>query len=238
MSHIPAYKEVYSKLKEELKEGIYPAGSLLPTESELEKIFHVSRTTIRKAISILSLEGYVKTKQGYGTEVLNIFTVQKLNQITSITETLRQKGYTVKTKSMYIEKITAPESIMSIMEMHTPAPVYKVQRVQTADGVPIALMTNYVKCSYTPGLEKYIDGFTSFYSFLEKKYKIIFSNAVQYLSAVSANFTESQILEKPVGSPLLCSRRICYSGQDPFLYGITKLASDKYEYCVSLQNRP
>ena len=180
----------------------------------------------------------VKTKQGYGTEVLNIFTVQKLNQITSITETLRQKGYTVKTKSMYIEKITAPESIMSIMEMHTPAPVYKVQRVQTADGVPIALMTNYVKCSYTPGLEHYIDGFTSFYSFLEKKYKIIFSNAVQYLSAVSANFTESQILEKPVGSPLLCSRRICYSGQDPFLYGITKLASDKYEYCVSLQNRP
>ncbi len=99
-------------------------------------------------------------------------------------------------------------------------------------------MTNYVKCSYTPGLEHYIDGFTSFYSFLEKKYKIIFSNAVQYLSAVSANFTESQILEKPVGSPLLCSRRICYSGQDPFLYGITKLASDKYEYCVSLQNRP
>ena len=170
MSHIPAYKEVYSKLKEELKEGIYPAGSLLPTESELEKIFHVSRTTIRKAISILSLEGYVKTKQGYGTEVLNIFTVQKLNQITSITETLRQKGYTVKTKSMYIEKITAPESIMSIMEMHTPAPIYKVQRVQTADGVPIALMTNYVKCSYTPGLEHYIDGFTSFYSFLEKKY--------------------------------------------------------------------
>lgn len=84
----------------------------------------------------------------------------------------------------------------------------------------IALMTNYVKCSYTPGLEHYIDGFTSFYSFLEKKYKIIFSNAVQYLSAVSANFTESQILEKPVGSPLLCSRRICYSGQDPFLYAI------------------
>lgn len=39
MSHIPAYKEVYSKLKEELKEGIYPAGSLLPTESELEKFF-------------------------------------------------------------------------------------------------------------------------------------------------------------------------------------------------------
>ena len=133
MSHIPAYKEVYSKLKEELKEGIYPAGSLLPTESELEKIFHVSRTTIRKAISILSLEGYVKTKQGYGTEVLNIFTVQKLNQITSITETLRQKGYTVKTKSMYIEKITAPESIMSIMEMHTPyALIYFLTTSHTA----------------------------------------------------------------------------------------------------------
>ena len=45
MSHIPAYKEVYSKLKEELKEGIYPAGSLLPTESELEKIRREAENT-------------------------------------------------------------------------------------------------------------------------------------------------------------------------------------------------
>ena len=50
MSHIPAYKEVYSKLKEELKEGIYPAGSLLPTESELEKIFHVALRSAKLSV--------------------------------------------------------------------------------------------------------------------------------------------------------------------------------------------
>ena len=53
-----------------LKDNTYPIGSLLPAEPELEKIYGVSRTTVRRAIAQLAEEGYVKVKQGHGTIVL------------------------------------------------------------------------------------------------------------------------------------------------------------------------
>jgi len=105
MGNIPVYKKVYLTLKKDIREGRYPTGSLLPTEYELELEFDVSRTTIRKAIGLLSSEGYVKKKQGYGTEVLDYSTTQKLNYLTSTSETLKAKGVKVTTRGMVISRL-------------------------------------------------------------------------------------------------------------------------------------
>ena len=50
----PAYKQVYDALLEKIEKKEYPTGSLLPAEPELEKMFQVSRTTVRKAVELLS----------------------------------------------------------------------------------------------------------------------------------------------------------------------------------------
>ena len=42
-----------------------------PTEPELEAMFQVSRTTVRKAIGILQSQGLISVRQGYGTIVLS-----------------------------------------------------------------------------------------------------------------------------------------------------------------------
>ena len=65
-----AYQRVYEALKSQIETAKYPTGTLLPPEPELEKLFSVSRTTIRKAVSMLAEEGYVYVKQGKGTSVL------------------------------------------------------------------------------------------------------------------------------------------------------------------------
>ena len=44
------YLEVADKIKEDIFSGKYPVGSMLPTESELEELFQVSKITVRKAI--------------------------------------------------------------------------------------------------------------------------------------------------------------------------------------------
>ena len=48
---------------EDLRNDVYPVNSLLPPEPKLEEIYHVSRTTVRRAIAQLADEGYVKVKQ-------------------------------------------------------------------------------------------------------------------------------------------------------------------------------
>ena len=237
MTDIPAYRYVYTEIKQKIKNGSYKVGSLLPTEPELEKLFGVSRTTVRKAISLLSSEGYLNVRQGKGTKVLDISTTQNLNTITSVTESLQQKGYTVTTHGMCIERIQAPVFISEIMEIPSDTDVYHVQRVQLADGIPISIMENYLKASLVPGLEQYVNSFIGLYSFLEKKYNIILKDATETISAFAASFTDSQILGIPLGTPLLQTKRISSTELEILEYAIIKIVAEKYEYCVHLKGR-
>ena len=42
------YLEVADKIKEDIFSGKYPVGSMLPTESELEELFQVSKITVER----------------------------------------------------------------------------------------------------------------------------------------------------------------------------------------------
>ena len=94
MAKLLAYTRVHNEIKESIAKGIYPAGSLLPPEPELEKLFGVSRTTVRRAVEMLERSGYVEVKQGRGTRVLVYNINQNISMITSISQTLLRKGYT------------------------------------------------------------------------------------------------------------------------------------------------
>ena len=150
MAKISAYRQLYAELKSDIKNGKYPPGIFLPTESELEQIFGVSRTTVRRAISMLTAEGYLSVKQGRGTEVQEVSTAQRLNTISSFTETIKRRGYTVTTQGLSVEQIPAPKYICDIFSLKTSEPVHHIQRVQCADGQPICIIENYLLVSMSP----------------------------------------------------------------------------------------
>lgn len=237
MSAVPAYKTVYNTIKKEIKERVFPVGSLLPTECELEERFAVSRTTVRRAIGILVSEGYIKVTQGRGTEVLDPSTVQNLNHISSITESLILKGYRVKSREADIRKVRAESDVAHALGIEKGETVYQIQRLQCADDKPIAIMTNYLKVGLTPELEKYVGTFTGLYAFLERQYGIVMKKATEYLSAVTASFLEAKLLNIDVGAPLLCSRRISENENGIFEYSINKIVAENYEYCIHLSGR-
>jgi len=61
--------EVLLQLKENILKGKWEAGSLIPSEPELTKLFDVSRNTVRSAIQELVAHGVLIKKQGVGTFV-------------------------------------------------------------------------------------------------------------------------------------------------------------------------
>ena len=237
MARIPAYKTVYFSIKRKIQENAYPPGMLLPSEPELEKQFSVSRTTIRKAISLLVAEGYLDVKQGRGTLVLDTSTTQRLNSITSTTETLIRRGYTVTSRGTCIEKVPAGESVAASLGLETGTPVYLVQRVQCADGAPVALIKNYLRTELLPDLEARAGTFTALYQMLEREYNVILHDATETITAVAADFTESQILQVPAGTPLLLVRRVSNTEHGPLEYAVIKIIAAKYEYSVYLEGR-
>jgi GntR family transcriptional regulator len=234
----PAYRTIYNTLIQEIRDGKYKTGQLLPTENMIKKRFGFSRTTVRRALELLSRDGYVEAQQGRGTVVLDFTTVQRLNELTSISETLKSRGFTVYTKSMHIDSVKAIPKVADALMVKEGETVVRIQRVQCAQDQPIAIMTNYLIEELVPGIERHNGKFTSLYAFLESEYGIVLSSAVEHLSAGIADFSEAQILGVPIGSPLLISKRITYNCSKPVEYAHMKILGDKYEYAVYMEGRP
>lgn len=65
----PLYIQVAYELKHEIDIGSYPAGTKLPSESQLVEQLKVSRVTVRKALKELNELGYTFSEKGKGTFV-------------------------------------------------------------------------------------------------------------------------------------------------------------------------
>ena len=231
------YIDVYKHLKDEIVYGEYRPGELLPPEPELEKTYNCSRTTIRKAISMLEDEGYLEVRQGRGTTVLDTKNVQKLNKITSITETLQSHGHFVTVPAMNIELIPAPERVAKQLGLNDGESVYKVERVICIENSPISIMTNYLNAKIVPGLDKYNGQFSGLYKFLEDMYGLKLKEGRERITARSCGFTQSQILHVPIGTPLLFIRRTASCEKGLFEYCEISIIAERYEYEIYLSGR-
>jgi len=63
------YYLLMEELKKEIVSGRRKPGDRLPSENELSASCHVSRHTVRKALSILEQEGFIEAEHGRGTFV-------------------------------------------------------------------------------------------------------------------------------------------------------------------------
>ena len=66
----PLYQMVVKALRAEILRGLYPVGTILPSESTLVARFGVSRHTVREALRYLRDLGLVESRQGLGSIVL------------------------------------------------------------------------------------------------------------------------------------------------------------------------
>ncbi|TDD27366.1 GntR family transcriptional regulator [Actinomadura sp. KC06] len=66
----PVVKQVADDLRARIRDGEFRPGQVLPAEYHLTEWFHVSRATVREALTILRGEGLIQTIPRVGTRVL------------------------------------------------------------------------------------------------------------------------------------------------------------------------
>lgn len=230
MAKIPVYEKVFQQIKKEIVDGDLSVGELLPPERILEKRFGVSRTTIRRAMELLSREKLVEIKQGRGTRVIDHKTKQTLNRVTSISETLMKKGYDVESKNIGIDLVEASSNQAKELGVDQGEKIIRIYRVQLADGKPIAIMKNYLLPYMVPGISDYSDKFISLYRLLERRYGINIDSAKNRISATAASSSEAKMLEQKEGAPLLRIARTCYCDSKPVCLDRIHILGDIYEF--------
>ena len=57
----PVYMRIRRRIEERIERGIYPTGSMIPSENELAEEFGTTRLTIRSAVDELVLQALRRT---------------------------------------------------------------------------------------------------------------------------------------------------------------------------------
>lgn len=66
---IPLYQRLQNALIRKIESGQWQSGQKLPSEAQLQRHYQMSRVTVRRALSELTAQGYIASKQGQGSFV-------------------------------------------------------------------------------------------------------------------------------------------------------------------------
>ena len=163
------YDIIYHDLKKKIESDEYSYQELLPSENSLIQIYHCSRNTVRRALSMLVMDGYVQTMQGKG--VRNIYqpvdqTAFTIGEIETFRESAQRNGRTAQTAVVLFVELNADEKLSRRSGFPLGEPLYYIQRVHYLDGNPLILNHNYFLKRAVPGLTPEIAS-RSIYDYLE-----------------------------------------------------------------------
>lgn len=160
------YIEIAETIKQSIQNNVYPVGTMLPTENELEEKFSVSKITIRKAVEVLALQGYVEKKSGKGTTVISNRLFNNLSKGQSFSSVLATKGLQVKKEIVSIEqkKLKKADSLYPYFKQGTTL----VQRIYLLDGAPYIFFEHYLPASVFKSMKAQIND-KSLYSILAEE---------------------------------------------------------------------
>lgn len=206
---IPLYIQVKRLILKEIKNS-FKANEIIPTETQLEKKYGVSRITIRKAIEELEKDGIVQKKQGIGTFVRESKISYQANFIDSLTQYLAKEDIKLTTSSIFFEIIEQDHFVKKLLNCKE---LLCIKRVRLLQGVPFALMTNYFDINKVPNIDKKFQ-IESLYEFLKIEYNIELKSANETIEAVAASKNEAMKLDVNEGFPLLSLKRLAFDKHD------------------------
>jgi len=229
---IPLYIQLKNKLEKEIKKN-YKPSELIPSELSIEKRFQVSRITVRKAIELLQRENILERKQGVGTFVKEQKILYDANSIGSLTQRLSRQNHNLTTKSIKYKIIKGEHYVKTLLECNT---LLCIKRFRQLNGVPFALMLNYIDYKKVPKLEKKFK-IESLYSFLKDEYEIEFYNAQETVEAKNASNKEASMLDIKPRDALLSLHRLSFDkNNNPVEYSDIVIKANMYKHKIILSN--
>ncbi len=233
-SPIPAYFQLKNKIIEKINSGEYAENSLIPSERELSDSLGISRMTVRQALTQLVQEGTLYREKGKGTFVAKSKLAQR--NITSFSQTVKNKGMLPMTKVLRLEKIKAPDNILKILELDDNDWVYNIKRLRFANDKPVAIEENFIPEKYCPNLDN-CNLTESLYTILTEEYSYKIDYLENVIEAGKASVEDKELLKIASGTPVLKISSVVHTDSNlKLLYEDSKYRSDEYKYNVFVYN--
>jgi GntR family transcriptional regulator len=228
----------YSQLREillDLVETELDADQSIPSERELSSRFGLSRMTVRQAVDHLVSEGRLYRVQGKGTFVARPKIEMPL-RLTSFTEDMRARGLEPGSRDLDRRTDGASAHLARMLNIAPGERVHVIERLRTADGIPMAVERSHVPEAVAPGLADESLAGRSLYDVLASTYGVLLDRGEQTIEAGIADPTDAALLHLPAGAAaVLLLQRRSFAGDRPAEFVVSTYRADRYQLHVALE---
>jgi len=117
---IPKYLQIHQYLRNMIDRGEIKRGDKLPIETELSRLFTVTRMTVRKAMDLLVADKMVIRQPGKGT----FLTAEKpkdliynLKNITSFVDDMKSSGFNPTYQTIDVKVVQAGDEVSKLLKL-------------------------------------------------------------------------------------------------------------------------
>jgi GntR family transcriptional regulator len=236
---VPKYHQLYEILRQQIEEGHWQPHESIPSERELEKLYDVSRTTIRQALNLLVVKNLLYRTHGKGTFVARPKLKYSLELLSSFSDELRMRGLEPGQELLALERVEPTARMREQLALPpTAQDVLKIERLRLANNEPIGIHIAFLPLSPEQEITAAeLDEWGSLYNLLENKFNLIVAEADQTIEATIADEREGALLQVPVGSPLLQVERTTWSHMHTPMELVTMLyRADHYKFEIHMSH--
>ena len=213
-------------------------GALLPSERVLAERFGVARMTVRSAINVLESRGLVRRVPGRGTFVQHPRLTHS-EIFRSFSEDMRMRGMVPGAKSFRLRTRPASREIAAKLGIEPGEPTHYIERVRTADGIPIALERTNLSAKRFPRIDERMGRDDSLYEVLAKVYRVRLESAEQTISIARLSASEARQLEVDDDTPAFLVERVAVDNMGRVVeFGRSLYRGDRYVIQMHVSRPP
>lgn len=203
----PLYQQVKEDIKTAIEQGRYKAKEKIPSEPELSAEYSVSRITLRRAVEELCNEGYLIKRQGQGTFVSTPRIHRKMaggNRLESFTQTCQNYGMKAGARLLSRQIVPTRQEERDFFGLGADDLLVYVERLRTADGLPIFLENQFFPYKEFKGLMEENLNDVSLFEVIERiSGRKPVDSTRRTLEIARASVEQAQKMSVPLGEPLM-----------------------------------
>lgn len=217
-------EQVATKVRTLIDEQHFEDGRL-PSEPTLAQLLGASRATVRQALATLALDGIIVRKHGVGTfvnpHVLSIQT--RLDEVWDFAEMIRMSGYTPGTQHLEMSLGPASPDVTQKLNLAPDSEILTTANVFLADDIPVIYCIDVIPAQLVNQAYRDEELHGPVYTFLERRCSQRVDHNITEVLPVVADRRLSELLDCPLGSPLLYFDEIGFN-----VRGIPIIYSEEY----------
>jgi GntR family transcriptional regulator len=232
-SFVPYYMQIVDQVRELIKKNKLNEGQIFCSEGEIAQSLRISKMPVRQAFQKLRAEGLLLIAKGKRPVVGSGRVPWNFQQLRGFSEEMRRRGLVPSARLLSMSLEDPDLEVAQALKLTPGERVYRVRRLRSVNGEPVAVVTSYLPARIFAGIDKQDLEKQSLYAIFEQSYKRRLQWAEEVIGAVIAGAEEAAELQTSVGSALLIIRETTYDAQSIAIeYSLSLLRGDRYTASV------